>query len=121
MALQKTKSTLIGIDGNYWRIVQLNCNYDRIDAVCTIGLYVDETTRNAGANPIHSFKVDLSSQFHDDTYTDGSDVMKNISLKEAYKALKDLAIAEEAKPEPVVDTDERKNDDLAFFNDALDV
>ena len=112
-AMKKAKTTQYGVTGNHWRIAQLNMNYDRPDAVCTILLYVDEAARDAGAQPIDSFQVDLSSDFHDGTYSDGDDVMKNVSLKEAYKSLKRLAQAEEAKDEG--------NDALAFFADAEDV
>ena len=115
MALQKSKATIYGMPGDYWRIVQLNCNYDRVDAVCTIALYIDEASRDAGNNPLSHFKVDLAGQFHDGDYTDGDDVMKNISLKEAYKALKRMAVDEDAK------SDDGKNAELAFFSDALDV
>ena len=114
MALQKNKTTNYGVDGNYWRIAQLNCNYDRVDAVCTVLLYIDEAGRIAGNQPVDSFQVDLSGEFHDGTYADGDDVMKNISLKEAYKALKQMAQDEDAKIED-------KNDSLAFFADAVDV
>lgn len=114
MALQKNK-TIKGFIGNYWRIVQLNMNYDLQDAVMTVALYKDQTTRDADSSAvIHSFQYDLSNSFHDENYSDGADVMKNISLKECYKVLKDLAITEEAKTED-------KNEDLAYFSDASDV
>jgi len=114
MALQKTKTTLYGIDGNYWRIVQLNCNYDRIDAVCTIALYIDEAAYIAGNNHIDSFQVDLAIEFHNGSYTDGDDIMKSISLKEAYKALKKMATDESNK----LEDDDTKRNDLAWFADA---
>lgn len=113
MALQKTKSTNMGVDGNYWRIVQLNMNYDRLDAVCTVACYKDETVRNNGSQPLTQVQFDLSNSFHNDNYTNGEDTMKNISLKEAYKVLKSLAVTENAK-------EERKDEDLAFFSDAID-
>lgn len=114
MALQKVKSTLMGVDGTYHRVLQLNCNYDRLDAVCTIGTYVDKVAREAGSTPVASFQVDLAGEFHNENYKDGEDVMKNISLKEAYKALKRMAVVEAAKEEDV-------NEALAFFADATDV
>ena len=114
MALQKIKSTDMGVDGDYHRVLQLNCNYDRVDAVCTVGTYVDQAARDAGNTPITTFQVDLSAEFHDKNYTNGEDIMKNISLKEAYKALKQMAIAEDAK-------EEGTNEALAFFADAVDV
>ena len=118
MALQKSKTTQFGVPGDYWRILQLNCNYDRMDAVCTIGLYIDEASRNADNSPVDSFQVDLGGQFHNENYKDGEDAMKNISLKAAYKALKRMATDEAAKPD---DPEVSKNDDLAFFADAVDV
>jgi len=114
MALQKTKTTAYGIDGNYWRIVQLNCNYDRIDAVCTIALYIDEAAYIAGNSYIDSFQVDLAIEFHNGNYTDGDDIMKSISLKEAHKALKKMATDENNKAED----DDTKRNDLAWFADA---
>lgn len=115
MALQKSKSTPMGVSGNYHRVLQLNCNYDRLDAVCTVGVYVDEAARIAGSTPMDSFQVDLAGQFHNENYKDGEDAMKNISLKEAYKALKALAVTEDAKPVDV------RNEALAFYADAVDV
>ena len=117
MALQKNKSTAMGVNGTYHRILQLNCNYDRVDAVCTVGTYVDEAAREAGSTPIDSFQIDLADQFHNGNYKDGEDVMKNISLKEAYKALKKMAVDEAAKS----DDDDSKRADLAFFSDTEDV
>ncbi|MCK5604545.1 hypothetical protein KAR91_21835 [Candidatus Pacearchaeota archaeon] len=115
MALNKIKSTQMGVDGDYHRILQLNCNFDRLDAVCTVGTYVDEAARNAGSTPIATFQIDLADQFHNGNYNDGEDAMKNISLKEGYKALKKMAVDEAAKP--VAD----RRDDLVFFADAEDV
>ena len=114
MALQKVKATQFGVEGSYWRILQLNMNYDRMDAVCTIGLYIDKASRNAGNSPVDSFQVDLAAEFHDGQYVNGDDAMKNISLKEAYKTLKQMATDEAAKLVVV-------NVDLAFFSDAEDI
>ena len=113
MGLQKQKTNASGNDGDYWRIDQLNCNYSRVDAVCTVLLYKDEAARNAGATPMDSFQVDLAAEFHEANAV-GDDIMKNLSLKEAYKALKKMAVEEDAKTED-------KNDDLAFYADAVDV
>ena len=46
----------------------LNCNFDRLDAVCTVGTYVDEAARNAGSTPIATFQIDLADQFHNGNY-----------------------------------------------------
>ncbi len=115
MALRKDKYIDIDLSGDYHRILQLNCNYDRMDAVCTVGTYISQSSREGGGSPKLTFQVDLAGEFHNKNYQDGEDVMKNISLKEAYKALKKMAVDEAAKPE-----DERR-DDLAFYADAVDV
>lgn len=115
MALQKTKTTHHGVDGDYWRILQLNCNYDRSDAVCTVVLYLNEAARNAGNSPVDSFQIDLAVDYHDGQYVNGDDAMKNISLKEAYKTLKQMAVDESTKPK------DGQNADLAFFSDTVDV
>ena len=118
MALSKVKVTRFGVDANYHRVVQLNCNYDRLDAVCVIATYLNEAARLANESPIESFKLDLSGQFHNAHYTDAEDAMKNISLKEAYKALKQMALDEASKPN---DPDSPSNEELIFFSDAEDV
>ena len=117
MALQKIISTAMGVEGDYHRVLQLNCNYDRMDAVCTVGVYVSAAARNDGSTPIDSFQVDLSGQFHDENYKDGEDAMKNISRKEAYKALKAMAVAEAAKTKD----EDGKSEKLVFYADAKDV
>lgn len=114
MALQKIKSTNFGVGGDYHRILQLNCHYDRLDAVCTVGTYIDQVARDEGNVPIDSFQIDLASEFHGNAYKDGEDMMKNISLKEAYRALKKMAQDEAAKLDD-------KNEALAFYADAEDV
>lgn len=114
MGLLKTKSTKYGVDASYHRIIQLNMNYDRLDAVVTLATYTNKDDRDAGANPIDQFQVDLSTEFHDDIYSNGEDVMKNVSLKEAYKALDRMAKAEALKTED-------KNEELAFYSDAVEV
>ncbi len=115
MALQKDKRLYTDVDCEYHRIIQLNSNFDRLDAVCTVGTYVNKAASYVDGlsgkrkPPIESFQIDLAGQFHNKNYVDGDDAMKNISLKEAYKALKVMAAEEEA------------DDALAFFADAVDV
>ena len=112
MALQKTKSKN-GYDASYWRILQVNSNMDRNDCVVTLGLYKDQTTREADANSImESVQFDLGSYVLNDAVTD-DDTYKNIKLKECYKILKSLAVAEDLK--------EEKNESLSFFSNAEDV
>ncbi len=117
MALQKTK-TVKGYDANYWRIVQINTNFDRLDVNTTVALYKDEATRYADSGAVIDQKSFLlGDEFAQGNYSNGVDKMKDITLKEAYKALKKLASDEAAKE----DDDDTKKNDLAWFSDCSDV
>ncbi len=113
MGLLKSKPTKEGYTAEYHRIGQLNMNYDRLDVVMTVLTYKDKASRDAGDQPISSFQYDLGTHYHDEKYSNGEDAMKNVSLKEAYRVLRTLSTAEDAKTED-------KNEDLAFFADATD-
>jgi len=121
MALQKTK-TIKGYDASYWRILQLNCNFDRPDAVVTFGLYKDKATRETDAGAIvDQYQIDLASDLLGDVYANGEDTVKNIKLKEAYKVFKAKAIAEAAKEVPETpEAGEARDEALAWFADAED-
>lgn len=113
MALKKIKTLPSEISGEYWRVLQLNNNFDRQDSVIDVVLYVNDAARIAGATPIHSFQHALGAAFSERIFT-GSDKVKNVKLAEAYKELKAQAQAEALKPEA------EQNADLAFFADAID-
>jgi len=116
MALKKDITNQHGMTCEYWRIIQLNQNYDRLDAVITIALYEHRAQRLIGL-PFMSYKFDIGCCYHDDEYLNGNDIMRNITLKEGYRMLKQLAIAEQAKP---LD-DPMRDARLAWFHDAEDV
>lgn len=119
MSLIKNKSHK-GFTGEYHRIKQLNMHYDRLSAVVDVALYKDKATRDEDENAVmETFKIDLGSYFHDKNYTNGEDVMKNVSLKEAYKALDVMAKEEEAKRAKLPEG-ESLNEDLTFFADAVE-
>ena len=118
MGLQKTKTSKYGYACDYWRIVQMNMNYDRLDAVITVALYKSEADRNAGKASLQSYSTDIGSVVLPQNYSSGDDTMKNISLKEAYKALKTMAVAEAAKAGT---EEEPRDEELAFFADAVTV
>ena len=112
MAITKIKS-IKGYNAEYWRISQLNSNFDRSDAVITLSLYKDKATRDLDSNAtVDSLQYDLGTDFSNELY-DGLDSVKNIKLQKAYKIFKDKAIAEAAK-------DEGKDESLAWFADAVD-
>ena len=115
MAIQKTK-TVKGIDCNYWRIVQLNQNYDRQDAVMTLALYVNKDTRDADpiGNVMDSYQTDLAINYHDKLYSNGEDEMRNVDRKEAYRVFLAKAQAEAEK-------EDDKDEALAWFADAVSV
>jgi hypothetical protein len=115
VALKKSK-LIFGFAAEYWRIIQINVNLDRPDAVVDLALYKDHATRLAEPGAVlSSVRIDLGQSFHEDIYTGQSDTMRNIKLKEAYKTLKALAAAEIEKPV------EEQNASLTFFADAADV
>lgn len=114
MGLKKTKNLPSSVTCEYWRVIQQNMNFDRLDCVVTVAGYKDKTARDAGATPLDSIQVSLDGDYHDEVYINGEDAMKNVSLKELYKVLKTKALAEAAK-------EENKDENLAFFADALDL
>lgn len=119
MAFQKEKTDK-GFSGDYWRIVQLNCNFDRSDAVVTLAQYKDEATRDADATAVmQSVTFDLAEELLGATYGNGADNMKSVSLKEAYKAIKKMATTEQAKIDN--EDDDTGREDIAFFETATDV
>jgi hypothetical protein len=120
MALKKVKTMDSGVIVEYYRVVQLNCNYDDFTANCTLAMYIDETARLAGNSPLGTLQINLANEFHNANYTDSGDVMKNISLKEAYKAIKNVLASESVK----ISEDEEYRSPclpLMFLVDAEDV
>ncbi len=116
MAFEKTIIAPNGVGGEYWRIIQLNQSYLRNDAVIDIALYENRTQRLIpGITPLAARKFDIGYYYHDDQYLNGDDVMRNITLKESYRILKILAIAEHEKLE------DGRNESLAWFWDAEDI
>lgn len=107
MALQKTKQ-IKGYDANYWRIIQLNSNFERSDAVITLALYKDRETRITDPGAIlETITFDLSEDFANDVYDGEVDKVRSIKLKEAYKVLKIKSQEEDSE--------------MAFFADAVEV
>ena len=115
MALKKAKQLPIGVTGEYWRIIQLNTNFDRLDGVIDLALYLSQAAREAGAAPMGSFSHQLGADFVDALYN-GADKVKNINLQKAYVELKKQAQAEKLK-DPA---DPTYTPDLAWFADAAD-
>jgi len=116
MALKKAKTNK-GYEAEYWRIIQVNCNADRNDAVATFALYKDKATRIADPTAVvDSYQIDLGEEFNDKVLSDDSKVKDKIK-KSAYEVLKAKAIIEDAKEEgEEVQIDEA----LAFFADAIE-
>jgi hypothetical protein len=111
MALQKTKQLPSGAICNYYRIVQTNMNYDRLDCVITLSGYLSKEARDSGATPIDSIQLDLSSHFHNKEYTSGEEILSNINRKSAYTVIKQLAQEEyDGEEQPI-----------HFFRGATDI
>jgi len=98
MALKKPKALNTGVTAEYWRIVQLNTNFDRLDCVIDLSVYLNQAARDAGASPLYPYRHDLGEAFAEKLYN-GSDKVKNINLQKAYAELKLQAEAEAAKEE----------------------
>ena len=112
MALKKAKTNK-GYEAEYWRIIQVNCNADRNDAVATFALYKDKATRDEDATAvIDSYQTDLGADFNDKVLSSEIDT-KDVVKKSAYEALMVKATAEDLK-------EEDKDEALAFFKDATD-
>lgn len=114
MAFCKNKKLNTGIEINYWRIIQLNVNYDRLDAVVTLAGYLSKEARDNGSQPIETVQFDMSSMFHNAEFS-GDEVVKNINLKEAYTTIKSLA-----QKELESEDENERNEHIIFFADATD-
>ena len=102
-----------GFECEYFRVVQVNCNADRGDAVATFALYKDKKTRDEDATAvIDSYQTDLGADFNDKVLSSEIDT-KDVVKKSAYEALMVKATAEDLK-------EEDKDETLAFFKDATD-
>ena len=112
MALKKAKTNK-GYEAEYWRIIQVNCNADRNDAVATFALYKDKATRIADPTAVvDSYQIDLGEEFNDKVLSDDSKVKDKIK-KSAYEVLKSKADSEATKKE-------EKDESLSFFADAVE-
>jgi hypothetical protein len=114
MALKKTKQ-IKGYQAEYWRIIQINSNFDSKDSIVTLALYKNKATRDTDPNAIlETYQYNLGSDFSEDIYDGEADKVKNIKLKEAYKIFHVKAQAETLKTE-------LKDESLVFFADAEDI
>lgn len=52
MAFEKEITLPSGATGDYWRILQRNSNFVRVDDVVTLQLYIDGTGRDSGNTPL---------------------------------------------------------------------
>ena len=111
------KKTIKGFECEYWRILQVNCNANRKDAVATFALYKDKKARDEDANAVvDSYQIDLGEDFNNNVLSDDTKIGDNVK-KSAYEVLKAKAIIEDAKEEgEEVQIDEA----LAFFADAIE-
>ncbi len=112
MALKKTKTLPDGTSGEYWRIAQMNINFDRLDGVSTIELFGSKAIRDTGNTPMGEQEqrqlqldyLDREITLKDDTVIK----MKDLIRREAYEAWK------------LSDLNENK-EEQNFFADALDI
>lgn len=114
MGLEKEKVTKYGVEGEYWRIIKLASDYIEGKVSCTIALYVTYAARLAESDYIEHRHFALNNSYMGKEYENGDDTMRNITLKEAYVILKEMAIVEHNK------TEGSRNAELAWFWDADD-
>ena len=93
MALLKNKRSLIGIDGDYWRIVAVETRY--IDAVTVVHIaqYVSKRARNEGAVPLETKRIVLDGETNgmpvdDPAFHKNPDFLPEPTRANAYTALK---------------------------------
>jgi len=111
MALKKEKTLNTGAVADYWRIAQININYNRPDVIVTLEVYKSKADRLAGLSPFESVQFDIV-EFLQSTATE--EILKNITLQKAYTTIKKMANDELAKPPEI------RNMALAWFADATD-
>ena len=102
MALIKNKKSVVGIDGNYWRIIAIETQFGGPNHLwetpvtfVTLGLYASKRIRNEGGGPLEIKKVMLDGQtngmspddpsFHKNPYP-----ILDPTRKNAYAALKGM-------------------------------
>ena len=111
MALQQKKLLSSGIEIDYWRIVQMNMNYDRLDCVITLSGYLSKEARDNDSSAIDSIQIDLSTYFHEKE--GGELILKDLNRSRAYEVILELAELEIDK--------EDGNQDFAFFLESVEI
>ena len=61
MALEKVKSTVYGVDGNYWKVIEVTINLMQPYALIKVALFKDQATRQSGAQPLEIKAYDINS------------------------------------------------------------
>ena len=115
MALKKLMVTDKGTRGDYWRVVQLNMNFDRLDAVASFSLYMTREARVAGRSQMQNINIDLGEEFLKKQIAKNGDLGDESNKRTAYNALKRLVILEKQV------SPEEQNPDILFFDGAEDV
>jgi hypothetical protein len=118
MALKTKKILPSNVEATYFRIVQQNMNYDRLDCVVTLAGYISQAARDEGAEPVCSCTIDLAETFHG-AENKSDDVMGDCNRATLYNLIKKQATAQEEEVEGEETT--AKNADLQLFAKATDI
>jgi hypothetical protein len=78
------------VDVQYWRIVEMHINFDRLDAVIILSGYLSRDARDSMASPITSFQFNLNGDYLME--------MRDTVLRAAYTCFKNLLHTELSKP-----------------------
>lgn len=118
MALKKQKQLdNTGLYGEYWRLIQVNINFDRLDGRFELVMYSDQEARDGGKNPLNeSISREIGAEaLNSPIIVNGVPMMLKDAIKARFYAVfMAKAVAEAAKR----DDDESKDTEVAFFSDA---
>ncbi len=106
-----------GLYGEYWRLVQVNINFDRLDGHFDLVMYSDQEARDAGKNPLNeSISREIGAEaLNSPIIVNGVPMMLKDAIKARFYAVfMAKAAAEAAKTED----DTTKDVEVAFFADA---
>jgi len=89
MALQLSHTAASGVSGDYWRICDLNINYDREECHCKLALFKDAAASAAGNTPLEVHQYDWSGADFTGSFDSATlDVVSQNPQERAYEKLK---------------------------------
>lgn len=91
MALQKTHTSPSGVDGNYWKIMQLDVDYVSQSIECNLCLFKDSTQAEAGSSALTNVTYEWGATEFDSHFDSAAlDVVNQNPQERAYELIKTL-------------------------------